>query len=52
MARCVADLIADTFGTEADKVDSVCGHPEIETALVELYQETGQFLAKPAVMSP
>ena len=37
----VADLIVDTFGTEADKVDGVCGHPEIETALVELYRETG-----------
>jgi uncharacterized protein len=36
-----ADLIVDTFGTGAGKVDGVCGHPEIETALVELYRETG-----------
>jgi uncharacterized protein len=41
VARRVADLIVDTFGTEPDKVDGVCGHPEIETALVELYRETG-----------
>jgi uncharacterized protein len=41
VARRVADLIVDSFGTEAGKVDGVCGHPEIETALVELYRETG-----------
>jgi uncharacterized protein len=41
VARRVADLIVDTFGTEGGKVDGVCGHPEIETALVELYRETG-----------
>jgi len=41
VARRVADLIVDTFGIEAGKVDGVCGHPEIETALVELYRETG-----------
>ena len=41
VARRVADLIVDTFGVEAGKVDGVCGHPEIETALVELYRETG-----------
>ena len=41
VARRVADLIVDAFGTEAGKVDGVCGHPEIETALVELYRETG-----------
>ena len=41
VARRVADLVVDTFGTEAGKVDGVCGHPEIETALVELYRETG-----------
>ena len=27
VARRVADLIVDTFGTEAGKVDGVCGHP-------------------------
>jgi Beta-L-arabinofuranosidase, GH127 len=37
----VADLVVETFGTEPGKVDGVCGHPEIETALVELYRETG-----------
>jgi uncharacterized protein len=41
VARRVADLVVDTFGTEASEVDGVCGHPEIETALVELYRETG-----------
>ena len=41
VARQVADLVVDTFGTEPGKVDGVCGHPEIETALVELYRETG-----------
>jgi uncharacterized protein len=41
VARRVADLIVETFGTEPGKVDGVCGHPEIETALVELYRETG-----------
>lgn len=32
-----ADLLVDHFGV----VDGICGHPEIETALVELYRETG-----------
>jgi DUF1680 family protein len=41
VARRTADLIVDRFGTEAGKVDGVCGHPEIETAPVELYRETG-----------
>ena len=41
VARRVADLVVDAFGTEPGKVDGVCGHPEIETALVELYRETG-----------
>ncbi|HEY6687850.1 MAG TPA: beta-L-arabinofuranosidase domain-containing protein, partial [Propionibacteriaceae bacterium] len=41
VARRVADLVVDTFGTEPGKVDGVCGHAEIETALVELYRETG-----------
>jgi uncharacterized protein len=41
IARRVADLIVDAFGTDAGKVDGVCGHPEVETALVELYRETG-----------
>ena len=37
----MADLVVDTFGTEPGKVDDVCVCPEIETALVELYRETG-----------
>jgi uncharacterized protein len=41
VARRVADLVVATFGTEPGRVDGVCGHPEIETALVELYRETG-----------
>jgi DUF1680 family protein len=41
VARRVADLIVDTFGTEPGKIDGICGRPEIETALVELYRNTG-----------
>jgi uncharacterized protein len=41
VARLVADLVVNTFGMQPGKVDGVCGHPEIETALVELYRETG-----------
>ncbi|MET7762745.1 beta-L-arabinofuranosidase domain-containing protein [Streptomyces sp. NPDC005393] len=36
-----ADLIDAVFGPGKD-VDAVCGHPGIETALVELYRETGE----------
>jgi DUF1680 family protein len=39
MARRFADLLVDRFGPGG--TDAVCGHPEIETALVELYRETG-----------
>ncbi|QOC92820.1 glycoside hydrolase family 127 protein [Micromonospora craniellae] len=35
-----ADHLCDTFG--ADGIDSVCGHPVVETALVELARVTGQ----------
>jgi DUF1680 family protein len=35
-----ADLINETFGP--DGIAGVCGHPEIEMALVELYRETGE----------
>jgi DUF1680 family protein len=42
VARRVADLIVRSFGTEEGKIDGVDGHPEIETALVELYRETGE----------
>lgn len=41
VARRFADLIVNSFGEADGKVDGVCGHPEIETALVELYRETG-----------
>ncbi|GAA3093142.1 glycoside hydrolase family 127 protein [Streptomyces rectiviolaceus] len=36
-----ATHIDSVFGTD-QKIDGVCGHPEIETALVELYRETGE----------
>ncbi|EFL28981.1 putative cytoplasmic protein [Streptomyces himastatinicus ATCC 53653] len=36
-----ADHIDAVFGPDK-AVDAVCGHPEIETALVELYRETGE----------
>jgi len=35
----LADLITRTFGPEG--MAGVCGHPEIEMALIELYRETG-----------
>lgn len=35
-----AGLVEQRFG--AGGVDAVCGHPEIETALVEVYRATGQ----------
>jgi DUF1680 family protein len=35
-----ADHVCDAFG--ADGIQSVCGHPEIEPALVELYRATGE----------
>ncbi len=35
-----ADLIVARFGS--DGAEGVCGHPEIETALVELYRVTGR----------
>ncbi|MFL6119161.1 glycoside hydrolase family 127 protein [Actinophytocola sp.] len=37
VARRLADLVVERFGT----TDAVDGHPEIETALVELYRVTG-----------
>ncbi|WP_369173296.1 glycoside hydrolase family 127 protein [Streptomyces sp. R28] len=33
--------IDSVFGPD-ERIDGVCGHPEIETALVELYRETGE----------
>ncbi len=40
IARRFADLIAASFAD--GKIESFCGHPEIETALVELGRETGE----------
>jgi DUF1680 family protein len=42
VARRFADLITASFGIGEGRVDGVCGHPEIETALIELYRETGE----------
>ncbi|GAA0336374.1 glycoside hydrolase family 127 protein [Actinoallomurus spadix] len=39
LARRLADLLVERFGPGG--VEEVCGHPEIETALVELYRLTG-----------
>lgn len=40
VARRFADLMVDEFGEGGRRV-GYCGHPEVETALVELYRETG-----------
>ncbi|MFI1962711.1 glycoside hydrolase family 127 protein [Streptomyces pathocidini] len=42
VARRFADRIDAAFGQEEGRIDGVCGHPEIETALVELYRCTGE----------
>ncbi|PJJ65092.1 hypothetical protein CLV54_0119 [Compostimonas suwonensis] len=39
IAQRFADLVWDEFGP--DGRDGICGHPEIETALVELHRHTG-----------
>ncbi|MBE3011883.1 glycoside hydrolase family 127 protein [Microbispora sp. NEAU-D428] len=39
VARRFADLLVERFGP--DGVEEVCGHPEVETALAELYRLTG-----------
>jgi len=39
VARAFADLAVDRFGPDRDP--QVCGHPEVEMALVELFRETG-----------
>jgi DUF1680 family protein len=41
VARRFADHLATVFGP-GNPIDGVDGHPEIETALVELYRETGE----------
>jgi len=40
VARRAADHVCDTFGPEG--IPGVCGHPEIESALVELFRVTGE----------
>ena len=42
VARRVADLVVRSFGTGPGRVDGIDGHPEVESALVELYRETGE----------
>jgi DUF1680 family protein len=42
IAQRFADLIVRSFGTADGRIDGIDGHPEIETALVELYRETGE----------
>ncbi|SEP74392.1 glycoside hydrolase family 127 protein [Microlunatus flavus] len=42
VARRVADLVVASFGSGEGRVDGIDGHPEVETALVELYRETGE----------
>ncbi|GAB2591735.1 glycoside hydrolase family 127 protein [Microlunatus antarcticus] len=42
VARRVADLVVRSFGTGEGRVDGIDGHPEVESALVELYRETGE----------
>ncbi|WP_138946491.1 glycoside hydrolase family 127 protein [Plantibacter sp. M259] len=39
VARAFADLAVERFGPDGDP--QVCGHPEVEMALVELFRETG-----------
>ncbi|OXY89556.1 glycoside hydrolase family 127 protein [Streptomyces diastatochromogenes] len=41
VARRLADHIDSVFGP-GKQVDAVCGHPEVETALVELHRTTGE----------
>jgi DUF1680 family protein len=40
VARAFADLAVRRFGPDGDP--QVCGHPEVEMALVELFRETGE----------
>ncbi len=37
-----ADLLCQKFGTEDGKCHGYCGHPEIELALVRLFEATGE----------
>jgi uncharacterized protein len=40
IGRRFADLVERRFGHDGE--EAICGHPEIETALVELYRHTGE----------
>ena len=40
VTRRMADLVVRSFGGGEGQIDGVDGHPEIESALVELYRET------------
>ncbi len=40
LARRFVDLVERRFGSAGE--EGICGHPEIETALVELYRHTGE----------
>ena len=40
IARRAADHVCDAFGPDGNQ--GVCGHPEVEMALVELYRATGE----------
>ncbi|QNE23284.1 glycoside hydrolase family 127 protein [Kribbella qitaiheensis] len=40
IARRVADLVVRSFGDDGRPI--IDGHPEVETALIELYRETGE----------
>ncbi|WP_084830280.1 glycoside hydrolase family 127 protein [Demequina rhizosphaerae] len=42
VARRFADLAVAEFGPGSSRADGYCGHPEIETALVELFRHTGE----------
>jgi DUF1680 family protein len=42
VARRFADLAVREFGPTSTRADGYCGHPEIETALVELFRHTGE----------
>ena len=48
-----ADLVVRSFGAAEGQIDGVCGHPEIESALVELFRETGEesYLRPPGTSS-
>lgn len=41
IARRFVDLVDVTFGPGGERT-GICGHPEIETALIELYRHTGE----------